>query len=146
MRSNRNDNETSYLIAVSFLLEIRRLNLSVNTEKLHYWPFKLIDSNQTATPQEAWEKASTKLFGAGTHGQKKGCPKGAFLRLCEEGFIRGIEAGKHTKSLDNSAAYALQAAELLVKEPTLSQSPSILWKAINVLKSHNSQIDVLISL
>ncbi|GEC88141.1 DUF6979 family protein [Brevibacillus brevis] len=104
---------------------------------------KLIESNQAATPQEAWEKASTKLFGAGTYGQKKGCPKGAFLGLCEEGFIRGIEAGKYTKSLDNKA-YALRAAALLVKDPTLSQSPSTLWKAINIQKSHNSQMDVVI--
>lgn len=106
---------------------------------------KLIESNQAATPQEAWEKASTNLFGAGTHGQKKGCPKGAFLGLCEEGFVRGIQPGNYTKSQDNKA-YALQAAGLLVKDLSLSQSPSTLWKAINIQKSHNSQMDVVIAL
>ncbi|WP_430394004.1 DUF6979 family protein [Brevibacillus brevis] len=69
----------------------------------------------------------------------------ALLGLCEEGFVRGITRGKYTNSLDNKA-YALQAAALLVKDPTLSQSPSTLWKAINIQKSHNSQMDVVISL
>ncbi|WP_425266744.1 DUF6979 family protein [Brevibacillus fortis] len=35
---------------------------------------------------------------------------------------------------------------MLVRDPSLSQSPSILWKAINIPKSHNSQTDVVISL
>ncbi|WP_419761091.1 DUF6979 family protein [Brevibacillus brevis] len=47
--------------------------------------------------------------------------------------------------MDNKA-YALKGVELLIKDPVLSQSPSTLWKAINIQKSHNSQMDVLISL
>lgn len=105
---------------------------------------KLIESKQASTPREAWKKASTEIFSSGTS-KDKDCPRSTFLGLCEEGCVRGIEPGKYTKSLDNKA-YALQAAELLVKDPSLSQSPSTLWKAINIQKSHNSQMDVVITL
>jgi hypothetical protein len=45
--------------------------------------------------------------------QKKGCPRGAFLGLCEEGLVKGIPAGNYTTSKDNKA-YAVRAAELLI--------------------------------
>lgn len=106
---------------------------------------KLIESKQATTPQEAWEKASTEIFGAGTHGQKKGCPRGALLGLCEEGLVRGIDPGKYTKSQDNKA-YALQGLTLLKRDPSLFETPSALWKAIGINKSNNGQMDVMISL
>lgn len=105
---------------------------------------KLIESNQATTPQEAWEKASTEIFSAGTS-KDKVCPRSTFLGLCEEGLVRGITRGKYTTSL-KSKSYGIQAAKLLVKDSTLSQSPLTLWKAINVQKSHNSQMDVVITL
>ena len=33
--------------------------------------------------------------------QEKGCPKSAFLGLCEEGFIKEISKGKYTSSVKN---------------------------------------------
>ena len=35
------------------------------------------------SPEEAWKRATTGIFGHDTWAQAKGCPKGAFLGLCE---------------------------------------------------------------
>ncbi|MFF0913304.1 DUF6979 family protein [Brevibacillus sp. NPDC003359] len=56
-------------------------------------------------------------------------PRWLTLELCEEGFVRGIEPGNYTKSLDNKT-YALQAAELLVTDP------SPLTKSINLMQGN----------
>lgn len=37
------------------------------------------------------------IFGESTS-QRKGCPKGVYLGLCEEGLVKGIPKGKYTKS------------------------------------------------
>ncbi|MBU8712466.1 MULTISPECIES: DUF6979 family protein [Brevibacillus] len=106
---------------------------------------KLVESQEASSPLEAWERASIHMFGAGTASQKKGCPKSAFFGLCEEGFVRGIEPGSYTTSVDNKA-YALQAVEWLKKNPSLSPKPTQLWKALHIPKSHNNQMDVVLSL
>ncbi|TRY22277.1 hypothetical protein FOI68_22600 [Brevibacillus sp. LEMMJ03] len=105
----------------------------------------LINSKQTMSPLEAWNHATSEIFGEGTHGQKKGCPRNAFLGLCEEGLVRSVSPGKYTKSEDNKA-YALQGLTLLKQNPSLAESPSALWKATGIKKSHNNQMDVVISL
>jgi len=38
----------------------------------------------------------------------KGCPRGAFLELCEAGMIKGIASGKYTRSKRNKE-YAIDA-------------------------------------
>nr|WP_051348398.1 hypothetical protein [Peribacillus kribbensis] len=43
------------------------------------------------TPIDAWNEATTEIFGRGTHSQKKGCPKGAFLGICEAGLLMEYE-------------------------------------------------------
>lgn len=42
-----------------------------------------------ALPADAWDQATSELFGQGTAGQVKGCPRNAFLGLCEARLIRG---------------------------------------------------------
>jgi len=44
---------------------------------------ELIRSNYINDPKEAWEKATREIFGEGSSSQQKGCPRGAFLGLCE---------------------------------------------------------------
>lgn len=46
-------------------------------------------------PAEAWETATLNVFKKGAAAQKKGCPKNAFLGLCEEGLVKGIPAGHY---------------------------------------------------
>ena len=38
-----------------------------------------------------------KMFGEATTAQIKGCPKNAFLGLCEEGLVVDIEKGYYTE-------------------------------------------------
>jgi hypothetical protein len=101
-----------------------------------------------ALPPEAWELATSALFGQGTAGQVKGCPRNAFLGLCEEGLIRGIKPGSYNNK-PNSAnkSYAIRAVELLKSEPGLTKDKMKLWAAVvNGAKKHNSQMDIVIAL
>jgi hypothetical protein len=101
----------------------------------------LVDS-----PQEAWDWATAEVFG-GTSSQEKGCPKGAFLGLCEAGLIRGVPRGAYTRSRKNKK-YALEAVALLKGNPALAADRAGLWSAIvrGESKKHNQQMDVVVSL
>jgi hypothetical protein len=97
-------------------------------------------------PIVRWESAMEKLYPTSPTARKKGCPRGAFLGLCEEGLVKGIPAGRYSSSRDNKA-YAVRAAELL-REGKQSWSTSSLWRAVadDPEKTHNSQMDVVMAL
>lgn len=107
----------------------------------------LITSNQVDIPKLAWDQATTNIFGKNTPSQKKGCPKNAFLGLCEEGKIKGVRNDKCTTSKKNKE-YALRAIEYLSNDPTLVSNKKLLWENVTNgdKKSHNSQMDVVIAL
>lgn len=69
------------------------------------------------------------------------------LGLCEEGVVLGMPRGKYSRSLDNKK-YALQALELLLKDPRLAQDEQALWARVMAGRqnSMNSQMDVVIAL
>ncbi len=87
-----------------------------------------------------------KLYPTSPTARKKGCPRGAFLGLCEEGLVKGIPAGHYTASRDNKA-YAVRAAALLA-ERTQTWSIGSLWRAVtdDPEKIHNSQMDIVLAL
>jgi hypothetical protein len=87
-----------------------------------------------------------KLYPTSPAARRKSCPRGAFLGLCEEGFVKGIPAGRYTASRDNKA-YAVRAASLL-NEGTRSWSISDLWRAAtdDPEKTHNGQMDIVLAL
>ena len=97
-------------------------------------------------PVVRWESAMQKLYPTSPVARKKGCPRGAFLGLCEEGLVKGIPAGRYTASKDNKG-YAVRAAELLI-EGKQDWSTSSLWRAVtdDPEKTHNSQMDVVMAL
>jgi hypothetical protein len=97
-------------------------------------------------PVARWESAMKRLYPTSPTARKKGCPRGAFLGLCEEGLVKGIPAGHYTASKDNKA-YAVRAAELLTAG-TQSWSTSSLWLAVTngPAKAHNSQMDIVVAL
>ena len=99
------------------------------------------------SPLDAWEQATARLFGLGTSSQCKGCPKGAFLGLCEEGLVEGVEPGHYTQSWDNKR-YAVDAVAILRQRPWLSGNQSRLWAEVMAgeTKKHNSQMDVVTAL
>jgi hypothetical protein len=79
-------------------------------------------------PVARWESAMEKLYPTSTAARKKSCPRGAFLGLCEEGWLRAYRPGRYTASKDNKA-YAVRAVALLT-EGTQHWSTSALWQAV----------------
>jgi hypothetical protein len=99
-----------------------------------------------AQPEARWQNAMEKLYPTSPAAQKRSCPRGAFLGLCEAGLIKGITAGHYSASKENKD-YAVRAVELLA-EGTQSLSISGLWRAVtsNSEKEHNHQMDVVLAL
>ena len=107
---------------------------------------KLLEDDTCSNSMEAWEQSTSNLFGQGTHSQVKGCPRGAFLGLCEEGLVNGVKPGNYCKSIKNKA-YAVNAVKLLKKNPELAVNKSKLWyKSVGEPKAHSSQMDIVIAL
>jgi hypothetical protein len=94
----------------------------------------------------AWEAATLRMFPDSLAAQIKGCPRGAFLGLCEEGEVLDIPAGRYTNSKDNKK-YAMRAVGLLRSGQTYS-TPRELWLAVmeDITKVHNSQMNVVMAL
>lgn len=108
---------------------------------------ELFRNGASITPSAAWEIATTELFGAKTPAQTKGCPKGAFLGLCQAGYVAGVPGGEYTRSEKNKD-YAVAAIELLRLEPGLASDLPELWRRVlrGVPKQHNSQMHVVAAL
>jgi hypothetical protein len=93
--------------------------------------------------QLAWESATIDLFGKGTSGQKKGCPKHSFLGLCEAGLIEGIPKGKYSnKENSRNKGYAIKAVELIRGDCSKMNNKMALWQEITDVKP-NHQLDVV---
>lgn len=98
------------------------------------------------SPIEAWEIATAEVFGEGTWGAKKGCPKNAFLGLCEEGYIKGISSGVYNLRKDSkNKRYVVKAASIIKEQPDLLNNKKELWNLVTEGNriSHNYQLDVL---
>jgi hypothetical protein len=104
------------------------------------------DSSPGIDPAARWDTAMQRLYPTSPTARKKGCPRGAFLGLCEEGLIKGIPTGNYTRSKENKA-YAVQAAALLTADGR-KWSIGELWRAVSndPEKTHNSQMDVVLAL
>ena len=99
------------------------------------------------SPVQAWDIATNNEFGRDTNQQKKGCPKGAFLGLCEQGIIKDVPIGSYTDSLENKR-YAVKAVRILKEKPDLLDNEDKLWNEVTGNKSikQNHQLDIVISL
>ena len=98
------------------------------------------------SPSEVWKEKANLIFGCGTSAAKKGCPKGAFLGLCESGYIKGVARGNYTNSIKNKK-YAIKAVAILREKPDMANSPKDLWnKVIDEEKKSNSQMEVVCEL
>jgi len=108
---------------------------------------RLSQQQNGMNPVKAWNQAALEIFPDSESSQKKGCPKNAFLGLCEEGKVKDIQSGKYTRSLKNKK-YALAALALLKHDPTLANDKVTLWNKVQSGndKQHNYQMDVVVSL
>lgn len=112
------------------------------TKAVDLYSTGLVDS-----PQKAWAEAIAEIFGQSTSSQVKGCPRDAFLGLCEEGLVKGIPRGNYTRSKKNKK-YALDAVTVLKRDPALAADPAGLWNKVmnGKRKVHNHQMNVVIAL
>ena len=102
---------------------------------------KLYTDKRVLSVPEAWKQATAKIL------HPKGCPKGAFLGLCEEGLVEGVPKGCYTKSIKNKQ-YALDAVRILRHSPDLANKPLLLWEQVphGEVKNHEGQMYVVSSL
>jgi len=105
---------------------------------------KLYREGLASSPNNAWELAMIKIFPSSKSSQVKGCPRGAFLGLCESGAISGIPEGTYCRAEKNKG-YVLKALGLLRKEPHLSHNAETLWHRVmeGEKKVPNHQMDVV---
>ncbi len=98
------------------------------------------------TPEERWDESMNKLYPTSSAARKKGCPRGAFLGLCEEGLVKGIPAGNYTRARADKQ-YAVRAVTLLT-EGTQHWSRTSLRRAVTngAEIAENSQMDVVLAL
>ena len=108
---------------------------------------KFIQNGIITNPIDAWNRALLNYFDRNSSSYEKGCPRNAFLGLCEEGKIIGISSGSYTKSKKNKA-YAIKAIKLLRNDPSLAEKTKVLWDMVVNWsgKAHNSQMDIVVAL
>lgn len=105
---------------------------------------QLILKGDAHFPDDAWYEATGRIFGEGSASRSKSCPKGAFLGLCEEGYVKGIPKGSYTESFHNKE-YALRALTFLRENNDLCNDKKRLWKLVTEEDgtNHNQQMDVV---
>jgi hypothetical protein len=105
-----------------------------------------LSNGKDTDPVSAWRIATKIVFPSSEPLQTKGCPKGAFLGLCNEGLILGLAAGDYSKPTKNGA-YAVQAIEILRQNRFIASQPDLLWKKVaGNTKTANHQMDVVVGL
>ena len=99
------------------------------------------------SPVEAWASAAARVFPDSPSSREKGCPKSAFLGLCEEGIVAGVSPGSYTRSVLNKE-YAVRGLGALRSLPELATDPRQLWLTATNGKhvQPNSQMEVLTAL
>lgn len=108
---------------------------------------RIINESNEVTPRQAWLKTAKNYSPTSQSSQIKSCPMSTYLGLCEEGLVKGVPAGKYTRSSKNKA-YALRAIKLIRQDPNLLDTPKelILAASYGKMQSLNGQIDVISAL
>ncbi len=108
---------------------------------------RLVASGGAKHAADAWEVAVDRFFPDSPSSRAKGCPRGAFLGLCESGLVKGVPNGSYTRSKLNKQ-YAVAAVLILRKRPSLVGDPGQLWQIVvgSAAKVQNSQMDVVLAL
>lgn len=98
------------------------------------------------TPIDAWCRA--------VKGKEKGCPKTAFLSLCQFGWVKDVPRGKYLSSRalnGRNKDYAIRAAQLLLADAKAYFTPAQLWELsifglIQPPANHNQQMNVVLAI
>lgn len=103
-------------------------------------------------PKKVWQNFAEKIFGVGTHGANKGCPRNAYLGLCADGLVTNVSEGNYISDGNLEKLYAVQAVRILRRDQSLENQPKELWKKVMIdtgkdpNKTHNSQMYVVLAL
>ena len=108
---------------------------------------KLSGLRKAHSPIEAWRKSIAVEFPESKSMREKSGPRGAFLGLCEDERVIGVQAGRYTRSKLNKK-YAVAAVRLLRLEPSLISDRAQLWLKVvgQSARAHNGQLDVVFGL
>lgn len=101
----------------------------------------IVDSG--VSPDIAWDTA--------VQGKEKGCPRGAFLGLCQNGWVAGVPSGKYLRKGNLNQQYAIKAVQYLLSKPGVNIEVGELWRVAikttqNLDKVHNQQMNVVLAL
>ena len=109
---------------------------------------ELVSNGAVSNPREAWKMAAEEII-TSESSKNKGCPRVAYLYLCQKGKVAGVPAGQYVAG-DKAPAngvYAMRALELITERPYLMDNKTELWKMVTGGdKKHNGQLDVVLSL
>ncbi|MDN0094061.1 DUF6979 family protein [Yersinia rohdei] len=103
--------------------------------------------------KESWLQQIT-FFSTRKSSHEKGCPRSAFLGLCEGGWVKGIKRGNYIlrrKKYPNNKDYAIEGAKIILTNPSKQYSASKLWVEVkralpDGAENHNEQMTVVIAL
>ena len=98
-------------------------------------------------PNECWMQAAYEIYPNSISSAEKVCPRYAFLGLCDEGMVIGIDKGNYTGSYKNKA-YAVKAVKVLRQKNLNDIDPIGLWELLPIKHplTHNHQMDVVLAL
>ena len=107
-------------------------------------------------PEDAWYKIAKEIFKEKTDSIEKGCPRNAYLGLCEDGLIVGVPKGnciKGRKGKKLNKSRAVHAVRMLYNNSSLeNDTPRKLWSKLmkdrkeDPYKHHDGQMDVVLAL
>ncbi|CRY31655.1 DUF6979 family protein [Yersinia enterocolitica] len=103
--------------------------------------------------EESWLRQIT-FFTTSEVSREKGCPRSAFLGLCEDGWVKGIKRGNYIlrrRKYPNNKDYAVEGAKIVLANPSKEYLASQLWAEVKRAllggaENHNQQMTVVIAL
>ncbi|WP_049853951.1 DUF6979 family protein [Dickeya fangzhongdai] len=101
-------------------------------------------------PRESWEREIALLTDLKSV-KEKGCPRTAFLGLCEAGYISGISPNKYLTRGEKNKNYAIAGAEIVLAHVEKIYQPEDLWLMIKKSiparpNKYNQQMHVVLAL
>ncbi|MFJ5437875.1 DUF6979 family protein [Pectobacterium brasiliense] len=101
-------------------------------------------------PRESWENEISLLTDLKSI-REKGCPKSAFLGLCEAGYVNGIPAKKYLLRGGKNKGYAIAGAKVVLAHAAKIYQPEDLWLIIKESiparpDKYNQQMHVVLAL
>jgi hypothetical protein len=103
-------------------------------------------ASESPSVRMAWDSA-VRQHSDSPSSQEKGCPRDAFLVLCEAGLVKSVPPGNHGAPRENvNGRYAVDAYHLLKANPKFASDTKALWNANpdRTATHGNGQLDVLL--